>query len=277
MRNQSAVFSLQSSVLVVAAFGALAGCSPKAPPAAPAGATTGLTIATVATLPTTPTDGAWEGATPFTVKLLPQDVTEPRLREVTVPEAEARVVSDGKTLAVRLTWADATRDDDLALQKFPDACAVQLPGIVGPDVPDAQMGQPGRPVLITLWKAHWQAIAEGRPATIARMFPNALIDYYPHGDHVSANVVGNPMASPPDKRTSQDLEAEGFGSLRRAATQASVAKGVYADGKWTVVLTRPLPGPITKTYLAFAVWDGGKGNVGARKMRSEWVGAAVKP
>ncbi len=258
------------------AFFCLLGCGSRTATAPPAPSATGLVVSTLAGTPAAdPTNAAWDHAKPFTAKLVPQDVTEPRLRETTVPEAEVRAVSDGKTLAVRVSWPDATRDDELALQRFPDACAVQLPGIPGPDVPDSQMGQPGRPVHITLWKAHWQATADGRPHTVQRLFPNALIDYYPHGDHVAAAASGNPMASPAG--ASQDLEAEGFGSLRRAPVQASVAHGVHENGRWTVVLTRPLAQPLTKTYLAIAVWDGGKGNNGARKMRSEWVSVSVAP
>ena len=254
----------------------IAGCgSHKAQ--APVVAPTGLRVGQLAAVSAAadPTSSAWDAAKPFTVKLLPQDVTEPRLREAGVAEAEVRVLSDGKAMAVRISWADTTKDDDLALQQFPDACAFQLPGIVGPDVPDSQMGQPGRPVNITLWKAHWQATAEGRPLTIGRMYPNALIDYYPHGDHVAANVSGNPMAGPPDNRTTQDLVAQGFGSLAPATEQRSSGKGVHVGGRWTVVVTRPIE-PMAKTYLAIAVWDGGKGHVGARKMRSEWINATFE-
>jgi hypothetical protein len=43
---------------------------------------------------------------------------------------------------------------------------------------------------------------------------------------------------------------------------------------WAVVIVRPVPDGLTpgaRTVVAFAVWDGGRQEVGARKMRTGWI------
>lgn len=65
-----------------------------------------------------------------------------------------------------------------------------------------------------------------------------------------------------------DMNAQGFGTLKAQEHQDVKAKGVYANGTWKVVFSRPLatdhpeadvqvkPGEFTN--IAFAVWDGKK-------------------
>lgn len=263
---------MRNTAIIALCAAALLGCgetTTKAPEAAK-----GLVIGKAATLPATPGDPAWQGVAPATVPLLPQDVTEPRLTDG-VKEVEVRALGDGTSVAWRLSWADPTQDDGLGVTRFADGCAVQLPGAGGPDVPDSMMGQPGRPVRITLWKAIWQAIAGGKEQTIARLYPNALIDHYPHGDHVAAAVSGNSMATLPGGRVTQDLVAEGYGSLSPAPEQTSKGAGAWADGKWSVVIVTAAP-PSPRSYAAFAVWDGAGRQTGARKMRSDWVGTTAE-
>jgi len=54
---------------------------------------------------------------------------------------------------------------------------------------------------------------------------------------------------------------------------------VRTKGGWAVVITRPLPdglSPRSRTQIAFAVWNGGAGEVGARKMRTGWVPLSMR-
>jgi hypothetical protein len=48
---------------------------------------------------------------------------------------------------------------------------------------------------------------------------------------------------------------------------------------WAVVITRAVPDgltPTSRTQVAFAVWEGSAQEAGARKMRSAWVGLAMR-
>ena len=41
------------------------------------------------------------------------------------------------------------------------------------------MGETGKTVEISFWRADWQAIVEGRADNINALYPNASIDHYP--------------------------------------------------------------------------------------------------
>jgi ethylbenzene dehydrogenase len=242
-----------------------------------------------APLPSDPSDAAWGNAPAYTAALVLQDMVEPRLLEPSTDKVQVRALTDGKSIAFRLEWADPTVDDLPGLGRFSDACAVQLPVSTQADVPAPQMGETQRPVEITYWRAFWQSMVDGREDTIKALFPNATVDHYPFEAaslqpgseaqremalrYAPARELGNDMAGP-RKQPVQDLVAEGPGTLRPAAETRSVGRGKHTDQTWAVVLSRPLPkglDPGSRTQVAFAVWQGAHQEVGARKMRSVWV------
>jgi len=47
------------------------------------------------------------------------------------------------------------------------------------DLPAPQMGEPGRPVEITYWRASWEAWKGGRPDDIHALYPNTATPHYP--------------------------------------------------------------------------------------------------
>jgi hypothetical protein len=148
------------------------------------------------------------------------------------------------------------------------------------------MGEKGRQVLISYWRASWQAAVGGRKDTIKALYPGATVDHYPFeaaslkgrpgvqaamaARYGPARALGNRMEGP-RKRPVQDLLASGPGTLRPAARTVSSGKGVHTRDGWEVVIRRPLPGKVTRSHVALAVWQGAAGEVGARKMRSAWI------
>ncbi len=240
-------------------------------------------------LPQGPDDPAWRGAPVHAAALLPQDVVEPRQLAPTTATLEAQAMSDGKSLAFRLSWASPAHGDTVLPSSFSDAVAVQLPASAGPDAPNPMMGEAGKPVEITYWRAAWQAVLDGRPDTLAALYPNAKVDHYPFESaalaagspeqtamarrFAPARALGNAMAGPRASPV-QDLRASGPGTLEAAAQQLSRGAGKATPGGWAVVIVRPLPAglrPGARGQVAFAVWQGQKGEVGARKMRSGWI------
>ncbi|HZR82511.1 MAG TPA: ethylbenzene dehydrogenase-related protein [Candidatus Binatia bacterium] len=238
---------------------------------------------------TDPTAAAWQDAPEYRATLLLQDMVEPRLLAPSTPEVKVRAITDGQRLALRLEWSDAGPNDVPGPAMFSDACAVQVPVAAGADVTAPQMGEPGRPVEITYWRASWQAIVDGRPDTIQALHPAAAVDAYPFDaaslapgspDQVAmakryapARAVGNDLAGPRVQPV-QDLLGEGPGTLRPAEHARSEGRGNRTASGWSVVLVRPLPdgssGGVPRE-IAFAVWAGENGEVGARKMRTGWV------
>lgn len=276
---------------MLASVMAAAGCSPapSPPPLAQ------VVVTHMPAVPETPDDPAWQSAPEYVAKLLLQDLVEPRQMETTTTEVRVRAAADSTRLAFRLEWSDPSASDTPGPARFCDACAVQLPGRIEPTLPAPQMGEPGRPVEITYWNAAWQATVDGRGDSIRDLYPHAVVDHYPfqappleQGSPVQeamalryspARAVGNPGAGPHLKAV-QDLVAEGPGTLSPAPLSSSTGRGVRTADGWAVVLVRPLPqglSPDLGTQVAFAVWEGGHEEVGARKMRTAWVPLVFQP
>ena len=241
-----------------------------------------------AVVATDPADPAWQEAPEHRAALQLQDVVEPRLLTPSTQEVRVRALTDGSKLAVRLDWPAASPTDVPGPAKFSDACAVQTPAKPSPDQPSPQMGEPGRPVEITYWRASWQATVDGRPDDIRALHPGAAPDGYPFEapglvpgspEQVAmakrfapARALGNHLAGPRAQPV-QDLVGEGPGTIRTAEHGRSEGRGVRTASGWSVVLARPLAasGGGTPEVIAFAVWSGEHGEVGARKMRTGWI------
>jgi hypothetical protein len=228
--------------------------------------------------------------------LLLQDLVEPRLMTPSTPEVRVRAFTNGSEIAFRLEWTDAEANDLPGAGRFPDGCAVQLPQKSEVSAPDPQMGMTGRGVNITYWRADWQASVDGRGDSIKDLYPNATVDHYPfdaasvekgsdvHAQMVRryapADAVGNRRGGP---RTTavEDLIAEGPGTITRAPAPPtpSYGRGERTPTGWAVVIKRAMPDgltPVSRTQVAFAVWQGSAEEAGARKMRSAWVGLAMR-
>jgi DMSO reductase family type II enzyme heme b subunit len=86
-----------------------------------------------------------------------------------VDQVRVQAAHDGKALAFRLEWEDATENTALSdNDRFPDAAAIALPA--HPDAPLVLMGAPGQPVNAWYWradepKAARQVSAEGLGTT----------------------------------------------------------------------------------------------------------------
>ncbi len=242
------------------------------------------------TLPKAPTDASWKDVPSYDAKLILQDLVEPRQLKVTTEAVTVQAVSNGRRIAFRLVWKDTSKNDLPGAARFSDACAVQLPSDTHTGVPDPQMGHTKRPVEIAYWRASWQAVVNGRKDNIKAIYPGAAVDHYPFEAHSlkkrpahqkamarrysPSRALGNRMGGP-RKQPVQDLLAEGPGTLHPAKKSHSVGRGQRAGQGWAVVIDRPLPVGLQKghnrTHIAFAIWDGGHREVGARKMRSGWI------
>jgi DMSO reductase family type II enzyme heme b subunit len=267
---------------------AIAGCQ------RPAVVTPEVIALRIAALPERPDDPAWNAAPEHIAKLLLQDLVEPRLMTPSTPEVRVRALANASHIAFRLEWVDAEANDLPGAGRFPDGCAVQLPQKNEVTVPDPQMGMTGRGVHITYWRADWQASVNGRGDSITELYPHATVDHYPftspsleHGSdaqsqmarrYAPADAVDNRRGGP---RTTavEDLVAEGPGTISRAPSLISRGLGDRTAQGWAVVIVRPIPDgltPAARTQVAFAVWEGSAQEAGARKMRSGWVGLALR-
>jgi hypothetical protein len=239
-------------------------------------------------------DAAWQDAPEYVAKLILQDLVEPRLMAPSTSTVRVRSITDGARLALRLEWDDDSENIVAGTAEFPDACAIQLPERTEPTVPAPQMGEPGRAVEVTYWNAAWQATVGNRGGSIKDLHPSAAVDHYPFNAkslekdpaaqremaerYAPAQALGNLMSGPRDAPV-EDLIAEGPGTLRRAASLQSTGRGQRTASGWAVVLSRPIPDGFSTgvpTQIAFAVWRGDQGEVGAKKMRTGWITLSIQ-
>ena len=239
-------------------------------------------------------DSVWNNAPTHVSKLILQDLVEPRLLEPSTPEIQVKAITNGTEIAFRLEWIDETQNDLPEPNHFIDGCAVQLPAKIDPNVPAPQMGEVGKTVEISYWRADWQAIIEGRADSITSIYPNASVDHYPFeakslekdpqaqsetaSRYAPARALGNRRAGPRDQPV-EDLIADGPGTLSPAPNAVSKGKGSRTAKGWAVVITRPVPSGFsvtTPSQIAFAIWQGSHLEVGARKMRTGWVPMIMK-
>jgi len=237
----------------------------------------------------------WKDARPVTVAMLPQMVTLPHQPEPAVKTLTVRASHNGGWVAFLIQWKDDTKSDRVILDNFGDQVAVQLPvDVKAPPPPSPMMGNPGGRVNIMQWRAAFQKdIDDGHAPSIRDLYPNSLTDYYP--DEVLGATDARPYAgalgieNPISRGTATpvlDQMAEGWGSMTVKPDQHALGRGVWKDGVWSVVITRPMVSddvnaprlvPGDRTVVAFAVWEGGHREVGSRKAWAPWTPLVIAP
>ncbi len=288
MRFRSIISCLPAALIVFT----LARCAGETKEAEPAAKAVVARFVSAGLGDVAPDSAVWLEAPEMTVSMLGQDLTDPKLPESALSEIRVRALSDTRSVAFRMEWLDSTRDAVDSGKLYSDAVAVQIPPAPGGMVPDSTMGQADKPVHIHLWKASYQDAVRLDEWSLNQTFPNATVDHYPFdaagGDakeelteqYTIALAAGNPLIKKSGGGV-DDLIAHGFGTLTHLPKQVSKGWSRWENGRWTVVILRPLsesewPGgaglkPGRNTFVAFAVWDGGKGQAGSRKMRSVWA------
>lgn len=253
-----------------------------------------VNVAQVKEITLDPNAAVWEAVSLHASKMILQDLVEPRLLEPSTSEVMVKAITNGSEIAFRLEWLDESQSDMPGPRHFIDGCAVQLPSMADPNVPAPQMGEVGKTVEISYWRADWQAIVEGRADNINALYPNASIDHYPAeakplennpqaqaeaaARYAPARALGSRRSGPREQPV-EDLIAEGPSTLSPAPNAVSKGKGVKTPKGWAVVISRPMPAGFSAampSQIAFAVWEGSHIEVGARKMRTGWVPLILK-
>jgi hypothetical protein len=229
----------------------------------------------------------WRQARPVKVPMQPQVMALPHKPDPAVKELLVRALHNGGWIAFLLEWRDPSPSDTIILDNFGDQVAVQLPVNVKGAPPAPMMGHQGGRVNIMQWRAAFQRDLDRGVPSVRDLYPNAWADVYP--DEVLSAADARPytgalgLENPISRgRASPVLDqmAEGWGSMTVKPDQHALGMGVWRDGLWRVAITRPMVSddlnapqlvPGLRTVAAFAVWEGGRGEVGARKAWASWV------
>lgn len=239
-----------------------------------------ITVPRAAELPTEPDDPQWNETEGVWIALMPLWWRDDRIEGVTV-----RGLHDGSRISFRVSWRDQTQNDDLiGLTSFSDGAAIELS--TQKDPPLFAMGATGEPVDIVLWRAAWERDLAA-VQDVADRFPAMARDsFLPRSPELEAVTItarraGNPQSVAERVQPSEDLRAQGFGTVGPRPDRARNwnTSGRWTQGFWDVVFVRPFePGenaevaltPGAHSFLAFAVWDGAAGDRNGQKSVSVW-------
>jgi hypothetical protein len=281
---------------------ALLACDAQPPATGGGAAPTMLRADRVAEVPFGDVDAAaWRSAAKTEIPLMPQGVAYPMLDRAAVSKLAVQAMADPRWLGVRVEWPDASRDDDAQVDRYTDAVALE---VALRDLPAANpmMGSKDNPVYLVHWKAVWQHDVEQGRRDVQDRYPGFWADHYPFASggvpfpvteafqgpdarrYFPGTAAGNPVSKLERRWPVEELHAEGFGSLADHRFQDARARGHWRNGAWAVVflLPRAVADPANPSFpdgamrqMAFAVWEGGAGNVAGRKQWHPFVQVGV--
>jgi len=120
-------------------------------------------------IPLDPTDPFWSpnyGPTAgkhVTIDMDPQMITNPMWPNPSTKWVRVKAATNGKEIAVMLTWLDPTRNDIMVQsQQYKDQAAIMFPVNQQGEEPPFTMGGEGERVNIWQWKATWDKEASGK-------------------------------------------------------------------------------------------------------------------
>ncbi len=188
---------------------------------------------------------------------------------VSAPMVKGTLPADDPTAAV---WSTAT------LAKFPMSPQVHWPNrILDATVKDLNVRALHDGTNVSILLEYADPTEDPDDSAAVEFMVGDKKAHFAHGQPM-AQVEGGPVniwywKNKDDKGV--DMNAKGFGTIKVQTHQDVKAKGVYANGTWKVVFTRPLatehpdedtqitPGGFIN--IAFAVWDGKKDASGELK------------
>lgn len=160
------------------------------------------------------------------------------------------------------------------------------------------MGGPKSPVDVWFWDADRQT-----RQLVEKTYPNIVVDTYPFSEEhaatasfdrpgtktanqpdvsLPAKASGNPIVAAGSKSGGSTLAIGGPGTVtfRLPQSQLVTARGKWSDGRWSVVMARPLAvasesdgvsvEPGARASIAVAVWDGSHRERDGKKLITIW-------
>jgi len=216
--------------LLIFVTAVLAGCSLTAPAVTPRSNILEVPIVAAGSL--NPADKIWQDTVPIAVPLTAMDIKGEWSVKVT-PTVDASALRDENNIYFRLSWLDATKDDQAKnIDSFMDGAAVQLP-VTSAAEPNICMGQLNAMVNILFWRAD-----RGK------------------GESMLAGGQGTLTSNGKPDLPVQSIYENGRWSVVIVRPLAQEEKSVLTGKQITT---------------AFAVWNGADQQRGGRKSTSQWI------
>ncbi|MCR4291156.1 MAG: ethylbenzene dehydrogenase-related protein [Candidatus Scalindua sp.] len=249
-------------------------------------------------LPSGPEDAAWGTIDAVELPLAGQIVASPRFWTPSTNSIRIKSLYNGENIAFLLEWDDRTNEQD---EIYSDAVALQFPTKIyeGQQKPYFAMGDSGKGVELLHWRAYDEAVLAAQ-----RTEDDGIKTETDGGDDLEeeegtddAGVEGSEAATEQEVEevieeaakeefkgfvTIKEMNAKGFKrlSVQPDKSQNSKGKGLWKNGKWQVMITRPLITGDKKIDVQFekgklipyalAVWDGSNSEIKGQKAISSW-------
>ncbi len=248
-------------------------------------------------LPEGPDDAAWDTVSSIEMPLAGQIVAKPRLWTPSVNSIRIKSMYNKEDIIFLLEWDDTTNEQD---EVYSDAVALQFPTKIPEalEKPYFAMGESGKSV--TIW--HWRAYDEfkqteknenGDDTETATDGGSSVDEQEEAEEQEEVSETGAVLQEekteeekPKEKfkgfATIKEMNAKGFKNLAEqpSDSQHSKSKGYWKNGKWKVMITRPLMTDDKKIDIQFetgklipyalATWDGSNSEIGGQKSISSW-------
>ena len=252
-------------------------------------------------LPQSPDDAAWDIIASIELPLAGQIVAKPRLWAPSVNSVRVKSMYNNEDIVFLLEWDDKTNEQS---EVYSDSLALQFPAKI-PDglvKPYFAMGDSGQGVTIWQWRAYNESVLVKEAESAAEDMETETDDGSSVAEHeeVAEETEGQEEASeteavqeeeevaeaPKEKFKGfvaiNEMSAKGFKNLKMqpSNSQDSKGKGYWKNGKWRIMVTRPLTTDEKKIDIQFekgklipyalAVWDSSNSEVGGQKAVSSW-------
>jgi len=246
-------------------------------------------------LPTGPEDEAWNTVEAVELPLAGQIVASPRFWTPSANSIRIKSFYNGENIAFLLEWDDRTSEQG---EVYSDAVAIQFPTKIpeGLKKPYFAMGDSSNGVELLHWRAYEESVLAAQLAE-----DNDIETETDGGDDLEEEETENTAEEATDEVGQEEdiveeapkeefkgfvaikeMNAKGFKrlSVQPDKSQNSKGKGHWNNGKWQVMITRPLFTADTKLDVQFekgklipyalAVWDGSNSEIKGQKAISAW-------
>lgn len=255
----------------------------------------------VGNLPNSPDDDVWSTANSVELPLAGQIVASPRFWTPSANSIKIKSMYNKEDIAFLLEWDDMTNEQS---EVYSDAVALQFPTKIpeGLKKPYFAMGESGNSVVLWHWRAYEESLhadkkGAGDDSETATGGGGAVAGEQEETGHAvgkgevtevkDATEESTEATEAPKEKfkgfmTIREMNAKGFRNLavQQSGSQDSKGKGYWKDGKWKVMITRPLVTGDKKIDIQFetgklipyalAVWDGSNKEIGGQKSISSW-------
>ncbi|MBC8551095.1 MAG: c-type cytochrome [Candidatus Brocadiales bacterium] len=249
-------------------------------------------------LPAGPEDAVWGAIEAVELPLAGQIVASPRFWTPSTNSIRIKSLYNGENIAFLLEWDDRTNEQG---EIYSDAVALQFPTKIyeGQQKPYFAMGDSGKGVELLHWRAYDEAVLAAQRAE-----DDGIKTETDGGDDLEeeeeTDDAGAEESEAATEQESEEIveetakeEFKGFVAIKEMnakgfkrltvqpdKSQNSKGKGQWKNGKWQVMITRPLITGDKKIDVQFekgklipyalAVWDGSNSEIKGQKAISSW-------